>query len=44
VDLRVEETSPPVETFTIALEETAGGGVLKLAWDRTVASVPFQVP
>ena len=32
-----------VEVFTIVVEETNAGGVLKLQWDRTEFSVPFTV-
>jgi hypothetical protein len=33
----------PVETFTIAVEPAADGGVLRLSWDRSAFSVPFRV-
>ena len=33
----------PVELFTIAVEATDAGGVLKLQWDQTELSVPFTV-
>ena len=32
-----------VDQFTIAVEPTARGGLLKLAWDTTELSVPFSV-
>jgi hypothetical protein len=32
-----------VDQFTIAIEETVGGGVLKLMWDETLAQVAFEV-
>ncbi len=32
-----------VERFTIELEETPRGGVIRLKWDRTAYSVPFAV-
>ena len=31
------------ERFTIAIDPTATGGVLKMTWDTTQASVPFTV-
>jgi hypothetical protein len=34
----------PVETFTIAAEPAADGGVLRLSWDRSAFTVPFRVP
>lgn len=36
----IDET---IELFTIRVDETAEGGVLKLQWDRTELSVPFTV-
>lgn len=41
--MEVLTTDEPVERFTIAVEETAQGGVLVLSWERTRASVPFSV-
>lgn len=32
-----------VETFTILVEETDDGGVLRLQWDRTEAYLPFRI-
>lgn len=32
-----------VETFTIEVEDTEEGGVLRLRWDRTEAYLPFRV-
>jgi hypothetical protein len=49
IDMQVTELAEPVEQFTITLEPEgaagAGGarGVLRLAWDRTAASVPVEV-
>lgn len=34
----------PVETFTIAVEPAAQGGVLRLSWDRSAFTVPFRIP
>lgn len=42
--LRRATLDEPVETFTIAVDPTAGGGVLRLAWDRSAFTVPFLVP
>lgn len=39
----VRSLDEPVERFTIAVEETARGGVLVLSWEGTRASVPFTV-
>jgi hypothetical protein len=33
----------PVEVFTIAVDETAKGGILRLQWDRTEYTVSFSV-
>ncbi len=41
--MAVQPLDEPVERFTIAVEETARGGVLALSWERTRASVPFTV-
>ena len=43
VDLKVESLATVVEQFVIELAPGGRGGVLRLAWDRTAASVPFQV-
>ena len=42
-DLATETLARPVETFTIAIDPAAGGGVLRLQWDRTQYSLPFSV-
>lgn len=34
----------PVETFTIAVEPAARGGVLRLSWDRSAFTVPIRIP
>jgi len=42
-DATVEQTSSPVETFTIALKATGKtSGVMMLMWENTSVSVPFQ--
>jgi hypothetical protein len=43
VDLKVAKTSAPVEQFTIYLDKDAKGGVMRLEWENTRASVPFTV-
>ena len=43
LDLATEALAQPVETFTIAVDPAAGGGVLRLRWDRTQYSLPFTV-
>lgn len=43
LDLATEALAQPVETFTIAIDPAAGGGVLRLRWDRTQYSLPFTV-
>jgi len=42
VDMGVERLSQPVEQFTIAIEPRGKGGVLKLEWERTRATVPLS--
>jgi hypothetical protein len=41
LDLQVEQLSRPVEQFTISVEPQGTGGVLKLEWETTRASIPF---
>lgn len=41
VDLAVERLTQPVEQFTIAITPESRGGVLRLAWETTRASIPF---
>ncbi len=43
VDLTRTTLDESVEVFTIRVEETDEGGVLKLQWDITELSVPFSV-
>jgi hypothetical protein len=43
ITARVETLPSPVDTFTIRLEPTGKtSGVLKLLWERTAVSVPFE--
>jgi Protein of unknown function (DUF2911) len=42
VDMKVGKTSAPVEQFTITLAKSGNGGVMKLDWENTSASVAFQ--
>jgi hypothetical protein len=41
LDLTVEPLPRPVEQFTISLEPQGTGGVLRLEWETTRASIPF---
>lgn len=43
IDMKVGKTSSPIEKFTITLAKAGSGGVMKLEWENTVASVDFQV-
>jgi hypothetical protein len=42
LDMQVEPLPQPVEQFTIAIEPRGNGGVLKLEWEQTRASIPFS--
>lgn len=42
VDLKVGKTAKPVEQFTISLAKAGAGGVLKLEWENTAASVNLK--
>jgi hypothetical protein len=44
VRMRRADVAEPVETFTIAVDPAADGGVLRLSWDRSAFIVPFRVP
>jgi DUF2911 family protein len=44
LDMHVEALAQPVERFTIAIEPSGNGGLLKLEWERTRASVPLSKP
>jgi hypothetical protein len=41
VDMKVEKTSAPVELMVISLDKAGQGGVLKMEWENTSASVNF---
>lgn len=44
VDLKKAELEAPVDQFTMAIEKNpAGGGVLKMSWEKTQYSVAFTV-
>ncbi|MGH7528010.1 MAG: DUF2911 domain-containing protein [Gemmatimonadales bacterium] len=43
IDLRRESLPAPVERFTIAVEPSGNGGVLRLSWDTTSFALPFTV-
>ena len=43
IDMKVESLPKPVEQFTLDVEPHAKGGMLRLRWDTTQASVPFTV-
>lgn len=41
IDMKVGKTAAPVEMFVISLDKAGSGGVLKLEWENTWASVNF---
>lgn len=41
--MTVGKTAAPVENLTIAIDDTAAGGTLKIEWGATAASIPFTV-
>ncbi len=43
VPMKVGKTASPVEQLTIAIDDTAAGGTLRVEWGSTSASVPFTV-
>lgn len=43
VDLKKEPLNPAVHQFTMAIEKSEGGGVLKLMWEDSQYSVPFTI-
>lgn len=43
VPMQIATQDTVTERFTITVEEEGDGGVLKLIWDQTVFSVPFQI-
>ncbi|OLE56975.1 MAG: hypothetical protein AUG74_18580 [Bacteroidetes bacterium 13_1_20CM_4_60_6] len=42
LNMKVEPLLQAVEQFTIAIEPTGKGGVLKLEWEQTRASIPLS--
>ena len=43
IDMSVETLKTPTEQFTIRLDPSANGGVMRLVWDTTQASVPYTI-
>jgi hypothetical protein len=43
IDMKVEQTKAPVEQMVISLAQAGKGGVLKMDWENTSASVNFTV-
>jgi hypothetical protein len=43
VDLTRKDLSSPVDQFTIAIEQNAGGGVICLRWEKAEYRAPFTV-
>ena len=43
VDMKKATLDAPVEQFTMAIDKTSDGGVIKLSWETTEYSVPFTV-
>ena len=43
IDMKKETLEKPVDQFTIALDKTAGDGVLKVMWENTEYSAPIAV-
>lgn len=43
VDMKIGKTAAPVEQFTLTLAKSGSGGVLKLEWENTSASVDVKV-
>ncbi len=41
--MRVETTKAPVESMTFVIDETPGGGTLKVEWGTTSAAIDFKV-
>ncbi|HXG90514.1 MAG TPA: DUF2911 domain-containing protein [Vicinamibacterales bacterium] len=41
--MKAGKTAKPVEMLTISIDDTATGGVLRVEWGNTSASVPFTV-
>lgn len=43
IPLKVKRLTTPMEKFTIAIEPSGDGGVIKFAWDDIEASTPFKI-
>lgn len=43
VPMTISTQDEVTEVFTITVEEEGDGGVLKLIWDQTVFSIPFEI-
>ena len=43
VPMSVGKTAAPVEQLTISIDDTPGGGTLRIEWGTTRASVPFTI-
>lgn len=41
--MRVSRSADVVEVFAIAIGTTGSGGVLRLAWDQTIAEADFVI-
>jgi hypothetical protein len=41
--MKVDKTAAPVEQLTISIDDTATGGVLRVEWATTSATIPFTV-
>ena len=41
--MKVGKTAAPVEQLTISIDDTAAGGVLRIEWGTTSATLPFTV-
>ena len=42
-DMKVEPLPSPVEQLAIAIDDTPAGGLLRIEWERTRASIAFSV-
>jgi len=43
LDMTLRTLPQPLERFTISVEPSGQGGILRLQWDTTEASLPFTV-
>ena len=41
--MKIGKTASAVEDLTIAIDDTAAGGTLKVEWGTTSAAIPFTV-